>query len=143
MTKRLYASFALDGMWFGVDATDVQEVLRDQQLTSVPLAAPEVSGLMNLRGQIVVTLELRTRLGLSIRGPDESPVNIVLRTEHGLLAVVADEVGDVFEADDSELVPPPITLSGPAKDLVSAVHQRDDQLLLVLDVHKTAEPSAA
>jgi len=141
MSSRLYATFALDDMLFGVDATDVQEVLRTQQLTRVPLAAKEVSGLMNLRGQIVVTIDLRQRLGLAPIDADERSINIVLRTENGPLAVVADEVGDVFEADDADLSSPPATLTGPTKDLVSAVHKLDDRLLLVLDVTKTAEPS--
>ena len=141
MSSRLYATFALEDMLFGVDATDVQEVLRGQKLTRVPLAPGEVSGLMNLRGQIVVTLDMRTRLGLRPLAEDRSPINVVLRTDHGPLAVIADEVGDVFEADDADLEPVPQTLNGPTRDLVSAVHKLEDRLLLVLDVKETARPS--
>ncbi len=141
MTSRLYATFALGDILFGVDATDVQEVLRIQRLTSVPLAATEVSGLMNLRGQIVVTVNLRDRLGMDHMELTDQSINLVLRTDHGPLAVIADEVGDVFEVGDAELAPVPETLVGPTRDLVRAVHKLDDRLLLILDVAAMAEPT--
>ncbi len=141
MTTRLYATFSIDDMLFGVDATDVQEILRPQRLTKIPLAPPEVSGLMNLRGQIVVNVDIRQRLGLEPCDVDGDPLNVVLRTEHGPLSVIVDAVGDVFEADDNELTSPPETLSSPTVDLVSAVHKLDDRLLLVLDVQEAATPS--
>ena len=141
MTIRLYATFFIDDMPFGVDATDVQEILLPQRMTDVPLAPPEVSGLMNLRGQIVTNLDLRQRLGLPSHDVDDESLNVVLRTKHGPLSVIVDGVGDVFEADDADLAPPPETLSPPMANLVRAVHKLDDQLLLVLDVHQIATPS--
>lgn len=96
---------------------------------------------MNLRGQIVVTIDMRTRLGLDQVEMSDRSINIILRTDHGPLAVIADEVGDVFEVDDSELASIPETLAGPMREVVKAVHKLSDGLLLVLDVGKTAEPS--
>ena len=65
-----YCTFSLDGHVFGVPVSSVQEVLRSQDLTTVPLAPTEIAGLLNLRGQIVTSLELRARLGLPPRDPD-------------------------------------------------------------------------
>lgn len=139
---RLYATFSVAGTLFGVDATDVQEILLPQRLTRVPLAAPEVNGLANLRGQVVVTIDLRTLLGLPPLDPGAPSVNIVLRTEHGPVSIVVDEVGDVLEAHDGDLESPPPTLSSPTRDLVTAVQKLDDRLVLVLDVKRTASPAA-
>src|SRR5450759_2429935 len=61
------ATFTLAGAHYGVDMLRVQEALRDQARTTVPLAAPRVAGLINLRGQVVLTIDLRTRLGLEPR----------------------------------------------------------------------------
>jgi len=140
---RLYATFSVAGTLFGVDATDVQEILLPQRLTRVPLASPDVNGLANLRGQVVVTIDLRTMLGLPPLEDGIPTVNIVLRTEHGPVSIVVDEVGDVLEVHDDDLDTPPPTLSLPTRDLVTAVHKLDDQLLLVLDVKRTAQPVAA
>ena len=140
---RLYATFSVDGTLFGVDATDVQEILLPQHLTRVPLANPEVNGLANLRGQVVVTISLRRLLQLSPPAEGAPTVSIVLRTEHGPISMVVDEVGDVLEAHDDDLDSPPPTLSPVTRELVTAVHKLDDQLLLVLDVKRTAQPVAA
>lgn len=137
---RLYATFVVANTLFGVDATDVQEILLPQRLTRVPLAPSEVDGLANLRGQVVVTIDLRKRLHLPPAEAESDVVNIVLRTDSGPVSIVVDEVGDVLEAHDDDLDVPPPTLSRPTKDLVTAVHKLDDRLLLVLDVARTASP---
>ena len=62
-----YCTFFVEGGCYGVDVAQVQEVLRYQSMTRVPLAPPVVRGLINLRGQIVTALELRRLLGL-LRG---------------------------------------------------------------------------
>jgi len=143
MSDRLYATFYVDGTLFGIDATDVQEVLRAQPMTSVPLAPPDISGLINLRGQIVVAIDLRERLGREPAGEDTDSLNVVVRTEHGPVSLIVDDIGDVLKANDDALESPPETLSGPTKDLVVAVHKLEERLMLVVDVKRTAEPAAA
>ena len=54
----MYCTFRIDDLYLGIDAGVVQEVLREQPITPVPLAAPEVRGLINLRGQIVTAIDL-------------------------------------------------------------------------------------
>lgn len=140
---RLYATFIVDNTLFGVDATAVQEILLPQRLTRVPLAPIEVEGLANLRGQVVVTIDLRRRLGMDPAPEGTEVVNIVLRTDHGPVSIVVDEVGDVLEAHDDDLDAPPPTLRSSTRDLVTAVHKLDDRLLLVLDAARTAQPVPA
>jgi len=143
MSDRLYATFYVDDTFFGIAATDVQEVLRTQPMTRVPLAPPEISGLINLRGQIVVAIDLRERLGRDAAPEGIDPLNVVVRTEHGPVSLIVDDIGDVLEASDDVLEAPPETLTGPTKDLVTAVHKLDDQLMLVVDVKRTAASAAA
>ena len=142
MTNTLYATFHVDDAFFGVDATDVQEVIRTQPMTRVPLASDEVSGLINLRGQVVVAIDMRRRLGMP--EPDEGAelLNVIVRTEHGPVSLIVDDIGDVLEADLDELETPPPTLTPPTRDLVSAVHQLDERLLLVIDVSRTIDATA-
>lgn len=143
MSDRLYATFYVDETFFGIDATDVQEVLRAQPMSTVPLAPPEISGLINLRGQIVVAIDLRERLGREPASEDVESLNVVVRTEHGPVSLIVDDIGDVLKANDDVLEPPPATLSGPARDLVVGVHKLEEQLMLVVDVKRTAESAAA
>lgn len=129
-----YCTFLLDGHLFGVPVSSVQEVLKQQELTPVPLASPEVTGLINLRGQIVTTLELRTRLSLPPRGDGMSAVNVVVRTpDGGVVSLLVDEIGDVVEPGESAFEPVPETVPSHVRALVTSVCKLDGQLMLVLD----------
>ncbi len=132
-----YCTFMLDGHLFGVPVASVQEVLKQQDVTPVPLAPHEVSGLINLRGQIVTTLDLRTRLGLPARAENTSSVSVVVRAaDGGPVSLVVDQIGDVLEADESLLEPPPDTVPHEVRELVMGICKLDDHLMLLLDTER-------
>lgn len=126
-------TFLVDGLLFGIDVTRVQEVIRYQEMTPVPLAPSVIHGLINLRGQIVTAIDLRTRLQLSRRRADELPVNVVARDEEGVVSLLVDEIGDVVEVDESSFEPPPETLNPASKALIHGVYKLEPQLLLLLN----------
>ena len=132
-----YCTFMLDGHLFGVPVASVQEVLKQQDVTPVPLAPREVSGLINLRGQIVTTLDLRTRLGLPARAADVGSVSVVVRAaDGGPVSLVVDQIGDVLEADESLLEPPPDTVPHEVRELVMGICKLEDRLMLLLDTER-------
>jgi len=128
-----YCTFYLDGLFFGVEVEKVQEVIRYQELTRVPLASRVVSGLINLRGQIVTAIDLRERLGLARRPVDKLPMNVVVRSDDGAVSMLVDEIGDVQEVDADAFEPAPHTLRGEARKLIRGAYKLKDRLLLVLD----------
>src|ERR1700683_4563407 len=75
-----FCTFLLDGNTFGVPVPAVQEVIQFQEMTPVPLAPPVVSGMINLRGQIVTAIDLRRRMGLGERSDGQLPLNVIVRT---------------------------------------------------------------
>jgi len=131
-----YSTFIVDGFFFGVEVERVQEVIKFQNMTPVPLASRMVRGLINLRGQIVTAIDLRRRLDLKEREAGEEPMNVVIRTDEGAVSLLVDDIGDVLELTADTLEPPPPTIHGMAKELVTGVHKLDGQLLLVLDIDK-------
>ena len=126
-------TFLVDGLLFGIDVTLVQEVIRYQEMTPVPLAPAVIHGLINLRGQIVTAIDLRTRLQLSQRKADELPVNVVARDAEGVVSLLVDEIGDVVEVDESSFEAPPETLNPASKALIHGVYKLEPQLLLLLN----------
>lgn len=129
-----YCTFRLDGHLFGVPVQHVQEVLRPMEVTPVPLSAGEVTGLINLRGQIVTTLELRTRLAMTDRDGEDPAVCVVVRTADGTpVSLVVDAIGDVLEPEESLKEPPPETVPASVRTLVTDVCKLPEELLLVLD----------
>ena len=82
-----------------------------------------IRGLINLRGQIVVAIDLRRRLNAPERPEDQLPMNVVVRTPDGALSLLVDEIGDVLEVAGRNLRAPPETLQGIARELVLGVHK--------------------
>jgi purine-binding chemotaxis protein CheW len=135
--SRQLCTFLVDDLQLGIDVTDVQEVIRFQQMTSVPLAPEVVLGLINLRGQIVTVLDLRSMLGLPPLERDELPTNVVIRGgQDEAVSVLVDSLGDVVTTDVTDFEPVPPTLGGPARDLVLGAYKLPDRLLLVLDTDR-------
>lgn len=133
-----YCSFQIDGMTLGVDALDVQEIIRYQPMTRVPLADSAIIGLINLRGQIVTAIDLRQCLGLAPRPGGEPPMNVVLHTPEGVLSMLVDKIGDVVEADDDQLHQAPETVAREVRALMRGALPMPDRLLLVLDTARLA-----
>jgi purine-binding chemotaxis protein CheW len=129
-------TFFLDGHFFGVPVRQVQEVIRYQEMTRVPLVPQVVRGLINLRGQIVTAIDLRRRLGMAERPADQLPMNVVVRTDDGALSLLVDEIGDVIEVEEKTFEEPPETLKGMKRELIQGVHKLSDRLLHVLDIDK-------
>lgn len=137
-----YCTFYLDGHYFGLDVLKVQEIIRYQEMTHVPLAPPVVRGLINLRGQIVTAIDLRRRLELSDRGADQLPLNVVVQTDDGAVSLLVDEIGDVLEVGENLFEPPPETLRGTARELIRGAYKLPDRLLLILDIERTVNVTA-
>jgi purine-binding chemotaxis protein CheW len=130
-----FCSFHLDRYLFGVEVERVQEVVRHQPMTRVPLAPAVVGGLINLRGQIVTAIDLRCLLGLPARPDGKAPMNVVLRSEDGAVSLLVDEIDDVIDIDNEVFETAPETVNGPARDLILGVYKLDGRLLLSLNVN--------
>ncbi len=141
-TARQFCTFSLDGLLFGVDVATVQEVIRYQEMTEVPLAHRVVRGLINLRGQLVTALDLRRRLGLTERCENERPMNVVVRTEDGAVAFLVDAIGDVVTVEPDRWEPAPTTLAVSTRALIPGAYKLDDRLLLLLDVDTALDVGA-
>ena len=141
-TRQQYCTFHLSDLYLGIEVERVQEVLRFQEMTAVPLAGHVVEGLINLRGQIVTAIDLRRRLELPERASDRDPMNVVIRTPEGAVSLLVDEIGDVVEVDDDRFEGPPPTMPAQVEQLIRGVIKFDDRLMLVLDAERAIQPPA-
>lgn len=138
-----FCTFYLDKLLFGVELKGVQEVIRSLDITQVPLAPNVVSGLINLRGQIVTAVDLRRRLELNARPPDALPMNVVVRSEDGAVSFLVDEIGDVVEVEESTFEPAPEMVHATIRSMILGVHKLNDRLMHVLDTEKACEMAEA
>jgi len=141
--SRQYSTFFVDGLFFGIEVLQVQEVLRYQEMTRVPLAPDVIEGLINLRGQIVTAVDMRRRLKLKPRPEGCMPMSMVVRSADGAVSLLVDEIGDVLEVRDETFERPPENLEGVARELIREVYKLKDRLLLTLDTEKTVDLGVA
>ncbi|HEY3438699.1 MAG TPA: chemotaxis protein CheW, partial [Actinotalea sp.] len=136
MATRHLATFVIDGARFGVDVLLVQEALRSQDRTPVPLAAPGIAGLVNLRGEVVLSIDLRVRLGLAALPEDAEPMMVVVQVGGEAVSLLVDEVGDVMDVEDSQFEAPPDTLTADLRQVILGAYKLPTGLLLALDVER-------
>ena len=131
-----YCTFRLGDLTLGIEVGKVQEVLRQGELTPVPLAPPHVRGLINLRGQIVTAIDLRPQLGLGTDGPLGACA--VVQAGDETISLLVDEVGDVVTppVDDYEEIPAGVPER--VRAVISGTYKLAGRLLLVLDLARVA-----
>lgn len=133
------ATFVVAGFLFGIDVLRVQEVLRFQKMTRIPLAPAVIVGLINLRGQIVPAIDMRRRLCLEPRTSEERPMNLVVRTEEAGVSLLVDEIGDVLELSSDSFENTPANVAPNVREMIRGVYKLKNQLLFVLDTDKTVD----
>ena len=143
-TEEQYCTFWVNGLFFGVAVAEVQEVLRRQPMTPVPRAADAVTGLINLRGQIVTAVDLRVRLGLPARAPDQVPMNVIVRTRGEVVSLLVDDIGDVIDVSTltgTDVEPVPSNMPTQLQEVISGVRPMAEEILLVLDADRAVDVS--
>jgi purine-binding chemotaxis protein CheW len=119
---------------FGAPVLSVQDVIAPVRIDRVPRAPVEVAGSLNLRGRIVTAIDMRRRLGMTPRGPDQPHMSVIVESAGELYALQVDDVGDVLWLDLAALEPQPITLAAEWRSLCTGLYRLDDDLMLVLDI---------
>jgi purine-binding chemotaxis protein CheW len=133
------STFHVGKYLFGVDVSLVQEVVRLQQITPVPLASPEIAGLINLRGEVLTAIDLRIRLGLPPAESTREPVNVVVRVDDEPVSLLVDEIGGVLELSQVPFEQTPSTVDERVRDLLLGAYTLPDRLLLALNARQVLD----
>lgn len=129
-----YITVLVAGQLLGLPIHRVHDVFVASDMTTVPLAPPEIVGLLNLRGRVVTAVSLRRRLGLPDSEGFSKGMAIGLEHKGESFGLLVDEVGDVLKLDPEEMQPNPVHLQQRWSELSKGVHQLQNRLLIILDV---------
>jgi purine-binding chemotaxis protein CheW len=136
---RQYSTFRVQDLLLGIEVVKVQEVIRYQQMTVVPLAPGAIEGLINLRGQIVIAIDTRRSLGMPCADADRLPMNIVIQSDDGVVSLLVDEIGDVIDVPLDAYAPVPDNMPPEQKELIECVYHLNPGLMLVLDTTRVLQ----
>ena len=134
-----YVTVMLGGQLFGLPISRVQDVFMPERLTRVPLAPPEVAGVLNLRGHIVTAIDMRGRLALPKRDDKRPPMAIGIECKGESYGLVIDAVGEVVTLDESAREPNPVNLDVALARISAGIHRLERQLLVILDVDRVLD----
>ncbi|MBU7584240.1 MAG: purine-binding chemotaxis protein CheW [Nostoc sp. TH1S01] len=142
MAEQKLCTFWLNKTYFGIDVRHVQEVIRPQAITPVPLTPPDICGLINLRGQIITVIDLQQRLDMgqsamrNIQPEAPQGFNIVVCSDQEVVSLVVDDVGDVLEFPQNTFQPPPASLKGRMREILAGAYPLAEGFLFVIDTEK-------
>ncbi len=131
-----YVTVMITDQLFGLPIGRVQDVFMLDRMTRVPLSAPEIAGVLNLRGRIVTAVDMRRRLGLPDRDESKPPMAIGIDSKGESYGLIIDSVGEVLKLVDSDIEPNPVNLDAGLARIAAGVYRLDGQLLVVLDVDR-------
>jgi len=137
MSLRDYVTVRIAGHLFGIETLSVQDVFYPRQITPVPLASPEILGVLNLRGRIVTAVCGRRRLGVDPRAPDApEPKAVGLEIGGDNYGLVVDQVEAVVKLDPDEMIAAPDNLPPRWSEVILGLFHQPDELLVILDVKR-------
>ncbi len=130
-----YLTFSLGTEDFAIPLLKVKEVIALTEVTPLPQTPPYFLGIMNLRGQVITVLDLRTKLGIK---PAKNQETVVVICDLGTLCVgvVVDSVNSVVPVSEDKISPKP-DMTGAKSDSIIGVYQDEKNLVLLLDISKT------
>ena len=127
--------FQLGGEEFGVEIVKVQEIIRMPEITQIPQSPDFVEGVINLRGQVIVVVNLDKRFNLNQKEVDENSRIIVVEIDNNVVGMIVDSVNEVLRIPNSSVEPAPdLVLSQISRDYLKGVGKIDDRLLILLDL---------
>ncbi len=112
---RQFLTFALADVMYALPVETVKEIRGYSAVTAVPGAAPYVLGVMNLRGQVIPVMDLRSRFGMESKERDRFTVIVLVQLGARVVGIVVDAVSDVLDI--------PADAIGPVPELGDAVDQ--------------------
>ena len=137
MSSTEFVTFEIGGQAFGASVLEVHDVFMANSVTPVPMSAPEIAGVLNLRGRIVTAIDARARLGLPKRNDKSSAATAIGVERNGeSFGLIIDSVGEVMRLEDAELEQNPVNLDPVWASVSRGVHKLGDKLLIVMDIDR-------
>jgi purine-binding chemotaxis protein CheW len=134
-----YVTVTIGEQLFGLPISRVQDVFVPDRLTRVPLAPPEVAGILNLRGRIVTAIEMRSLLDLGPRAPGQPVMAAGIEMKSESYGLLVDAVGEVMKFPPEACEPKPVNFDERLARVSSGVVRLDGQLLVILDIDRVLD----
>ena len=141
-SKKQFIVVKIGSEQYGIDISYVDNIVRMQKITRVPKAQSYFKGIINLRGEIVPVMSIRTKMNLE---PDEftdvTRIIILKLEEHGVLGIVVDEVKEVVTLAPDEIDKVAYDAKNVKSNFINGVGKHGEELISLFDIHAVVDES--
>ncbi|MDL1962873.1 MAG: chemotaxis protein CheW [Deltaproteobacteria bacterium] len=130
------ATFYIGEALCGMDILRIQEINKHLKMTKVPQAQEYVTGILNLRGEIVTVIDFGIKLGLSSTRISEKTRNIIVNSKDEHVGLLVDSIADVVQADSDKIEPAPANIGGVKGKYFEGVFKTEKSLIGILNVEE-------
>ena len=138
MKSDTYCTFKLSNEKFAINTRKIQEVIKLPAPMRVPLSDKEISGVINIRSEIVVALDLAKKLDIDSIDNDQDlkKMSIIVKNGNEAVSLVIDSVGEVLEIEDGEIEPTPNNIAQNIREFLLGVYTSKNSIISVLDIDR-------
>jgi len=137
---RQYLTFKLGNEVFGIDVAKVREILDFTTITAIPRTPEFMSGVINLRGNVVPVVDLRLCFQMSktvrTRNTCIVVVEVLLESESTVIGALADSVEEVIDLEPDQIKPAPKIGTQIRTDFIQGMGTRENQFIMILDIDR-------
>jgi len=133
--------FKLGGEDYGIEISQVREIIRKREITAMPRQPVYVEGVINVRGTIIPVVNLKKRFGLSGETSTQNPHTIIVESGDGLVGLLVEAVSEVIRVPADHIHPPPTVATSLDSEYLRGICRIGDRLLIYLDVEKVVNAS--
>ncbi len=134
--KDKYLTFHLGKENYGIEIRHVIEIIVMQEITIVPDMPDFIIGVINLRGQVISVMDIRSRFKLESRDYDDRTCIIVVKINDLSVGLIVDTVNEVIDIPESQMDPPPKTHSGVGSSYIKGMGKVGSDVKILLDIEK-------
>lgn len=135
MANKQLVVFSIHGEDFGVEITQVNEIIRPVEIFKVPNTPEFIEGLINLRGKVHTVINLRKRFKLPSHGFDDSTKIIMASVNSAIAGFIVDEVKEIVRVEEEDIENTPSALAGLKRKYVNGIAKTGDRIILMLDLN--------
>lgn len=136
MKERQLVVFRLHNEEFGVEITDVREIVKPRHITRLPHVEEYIEGVTNLRGEVIPVINLRKRFGIQAQEDTQDTRIIMLEVNDSMVGFIVDAVTETLRLPEDAIDPPPSSIAGLRADYLAGVGKLENRLLILLEVDK-------
>ena len=130
-----FIGFKLEEQEFGIGITKVDEIIPPEKITNLPGTEDFIEGMINLRGEVIIIVDLRRRLGFEVSPLEETRI-MVVDLERAKVGFIVDDASEVIKIDPEKITEPSGGVAGIKDEYLDGIARLDERLVILLDLDK-------